>query len=1772
MLKVVWKYLIFLFFTSVCLGNFSAYNDCIRGTEDATAENVTNWTIYNGFLSNSSGPLIDFDNGFQVPVIASFTWNSATGLGVSETSGSSEGVSQPRPGTPAYDVFGGIVDFSNRCIYYGNSGWWVEVTFTGLDPGKNYTFVTTAIRATEDTGYTDRLTLFSLSGHISAINNSSEGIYLKNGNLSVLSAAGNHLNTTGYVVRWDTIRVADGGDGTGQFSVRAEAFGSDYRAYPFGGFMLEETGNSAPTVDAGGDSAFHYPLAYTTLNGSVGDDGYGDPDGFLESTWSQISGPASVEFVSDIHQPQIRVHFPATGVYQLRLSATDGELSAWDDVYVTVNDFLCPPGDINGDCRTTYADLELLALGWLEGGEPSGADLTGDWQVDMEELALLAKSWQEDWTGFLQVTLSPDPAVAAGARWRVDGGDWQLSGNVIDSLAEGVHYVEYSTAAGWVSPDGHEVSIVRQETTSVAGEYHIPPQTLVISEFLAVNSNISNLLPLPSVNSFTEVGGRQVYEDWIELHNLKDEPISLDGWYLTDNAENLTKWQFPSGYSIPAKGYFVVYASNKDFDKYGYPFADDLGNLHTNFELSMSGEYLALVRPDGEWVEHTYGIYPKQRGLVSYGIGSDGRIGYLTGVTRGAANTGIYEGTAGDTSFSVNRGFYDEPVTVHISCSTPDAVIRYTTNTSEPTATTGIVYNPANPIVISQTTCLRAAAFKAGHLPSNVDTQTYLFLDNVLVQATNPVTGAQTVPSGYPTTWPGPDGTSSGSVTGDYQVDPDIASPTGLFGYLYAAALKNDLKAIPSISIVVPTAQFFAATTGIYTNQAQDGTERAGSMEFLDPAGTEKFHTNCGVRMQGGAGHDGGGTTLNRWKCYKLSMRLTFRGVYGGKLEYPVFGERGAKEYDTIVLDSRPQNSWVHADAVQRTSGDYVRDQVSSDTQLALGGYACHGRPVHLYLNGLYWGLYWLHERPDDSFAASYLGGNKDDYDVIKHDYTNVVSGDNTEYIALFSISATSPNAVTAFGNLKQKLDVAGFIDYLIANYYIGNGDWDHKNWYASYNRFDPAGRWRWHMWDGEHIMDDGTSMAPQDVTTKSTGMAPTGLHQRWIANAEYRTLFGDRVHKHFFHDGALTPTNFAALFTNLTGQIDRAIVGESARWGDNRRAATPYTRNTEWLTEVNRLLNNFIPGRRDVVLNQFTGKSPAWYPNVAAPEFYINSVQQYGGDAPTGALLTMSTGGNTVWYTLDGSDPRLAGGAVNPGAVSYSAAVSLSKSVRTKARARTSGGVWSALAEATFDVGPVQENLRITELMYHHPMDAELEFIELKNIGSEAVNLNRVQFTKGIAYTFGDVSVAPGGFALLVRNQTLFESYYTDLPAGVPVVQWTAGALDNAGETLTLADSMGRTIHSFTYDNKWYPLTDGGGFSLTIYDADNPDLTVWDSKAGWRASTAAGGTPGSDETGLAPDSIVINELLAHSHDTLPDWIELYNTTPQTISIGGWFLSDSRSSLMKYEIPSGTEIAGYGYVVLYEDLHFGSAFAFSADGETACLTSGEDGQLTGYQVTQSFDASSRNVPLGRYVKSDGDMDFVALSEATPGAANAYPLVGPIVISEIQYNPYASNTGDEYIELFNNTAEAVMLQELVKTETAQGVFIEEVISWAFTEGIDFSFPAETQIPAGGFLILAKNPTAFNTYYAGLLLPGTAVLGPFEGALSNGGEKIRLCKPGEQAFNKSRAWIRVDQVTYDDESPWPTEPDGNGMTLQRIDTEAYGNDPSNWVAGNPRPGVL
>jgi hypothetical protein len=581
--------------------------------------------------------------------------------------------------------------------------------------------------------------------------------------------------------------------------------------------------------------------------------------------------------------------------------------------------------------------------------------------------------------------------------------------------------------------------------------------------------------------------------------------------------------------------------------------------------------------------------------------------------------------------------------------------------------------------------------------------------------------------------------------------------------------------------------------------------------------------------------------------------------------------------------------------------------------------------------------------------------------------------------------------------------------------------------------------------------------------------------------------------------------------------------------------------------------------------------------------------ISDHIGDLQAGDNILAVHGLNTSTTSSDFlvSVELEASSGVAPGAIEYTGGFNLDKSTDLKSRVyKDSTEEWSALNEAVYGFNGITENLRITEIMYHpqdtnNPNDPNEEYIELKNIGASPINLNLVRFTNGIDFVFGPNSLVAGQYILVVKNIDAFEAEYG---TSRPVAGQYTGSLDNNGEKIELEDAMGTTILNFSYSDGWRSITDGDGYSLTIINP-SADINDWDEKDSWRPSAYVNGSPGWDDSGIVPNpgDIVINEVMAHTDIEPNDWIELHNTTASAIDISGWYLSDNDSNLAKYEFEAGTVIDANGYLVVSQDVNFGAAasdpgkhipFALSENGETVSLTSALDsnGLLTGYRQKEDFGASLTGVSFGRYYKSStNNFNFVAMDYNTPGLANAYPKVGPIVINEIMYNPdwpaggSYENDQYEYIELYNNSSGPVTLYDYTLSEP-----------WKFTDGIDYTFPSspdEVTIGAGQSILIVKNPTAFSWRYP--TIPSSKIFGPYGGNLSNSGEKVQLGRPGEEVAG-IRYYIRIDRVDYSDGSHpqdcpggidlWPAEADGGGSSLIRIDTNLYGNDPNNWQAGS------
>ena len=1012
---------------------------------------------------------------------------------------------------------------------------------------------------------------------------------------------------------------------------------------------------------------------------------------------------------------------------------------------------------------------------------------------------------------------------------------------------------------------------------------------------------------------------------------------------------------------------------------------------------------------------------------------------FFATATPGDANTAEYWLYVEDTKFDHDRGFYDAAFDLVITTATDGAAIYYTLDGTVPGEAGGTLFNPATPIHVVGTTVVRAAAFKDHHAPSDVDTQTYIFLDDVITQAAN-----GQAPAGWPASW--------GSNTVDYGMDPDIVNHPD-----YAASIQDSLLAIPSLSVVMNLDDLFGSA-GIYSHPGSHGIawERPGSLELVDPAGDtdNQFQVEAGVRIRGGFSRSTGNP--------KHALRFFFRDEYGdAKLDFPLFGDEGTDEFNAIDLRTAQNYSWSFQGDSRNT---FLRDIFARDVQGQMGQQYTRGEYYHLYINGMYWGLYQTDERAEASYGASYYGGDPDDYDVVKSAgssggyATEVTDGNDAAYRRLWEASQTGfetdeiyygAQGMDADGTPNPAkeclLDVGSVIDYMIGIYYGGDkdapisnfiGNNRVNNFFSIYNRENPTG-FKFFRHDGEHTLDMGlTSRIGPFLHPDLELLAyfnPQTLHQKLTANADYRMQFADHVHRYFANGGVLTPEIATALVQGRAAEIDQAIIAESARWGDAKRT-TPYTRET-WVGAVSTVVN-FLQGRTNTVLQQF--KNAGWYPNVDAPTFHIDGTYQHGGIIGRTAELTVTAPAGTIHYTLDGTDP------IDSGTV-YAGAIVLPDGGHVKARVYDNG-VWSALNEATFyiDLSP---DIRVTEIMYNpgqstadeiaagYADNDDFEFIEVKNISAtETLPLTGLRFGDGIEFTFPDMLVAPGQYVVIAKNPAAFGTRYSGF-AGTMVGPFDLGtSLRNSGEKLRLDGPIGGMIHEFSYADGWYDHTDGDGFSLTIRDPDG-EPALWDQADGWRASAAPGGSPGTGDTLPSPGSIVISEVLAHSDDPFEDVIELYNASGSPIDVTGWWLSDQKSDqtgtevLTKYQIPTLAAIQPGGYVAFYEDADFGGAFSLSELGDDVYLSSNVGGVAGGYREHVDFGASPTNVSIGLHVKSTGGTDFTLLGDHTFGFANAFAFHDEIVINEIMYHPadptpdeiaagFINDESFEFIELYN----------------------------------------------------------------------------------------------------------------------------------------------------------
>ena len=536
--------------------------------------------------------------------------------------------------------------------------------------------------------------------------------------------------------------------------------------------------------------------------------------------------------------------------------------------------------------------------------------------------------------------------------------------------------------------------------------------------------------------------------------------------------------------------------------------------------------------------------------------------------------------------FSQLHGLYDGgELTVSMEATDADAEIRYTTDGSLPTKSS---LRYTQPLTISKTTILRAAEVKGDTVASDVTTASYLFVSSVLSQSNKP--------AGYPAEW-GSYTQIWGTAEADYEMDPEMTGDTKL-----RPKIAEGLKQLPILSLVSDKDNFFSHENdpergGIYIftgppvgDNTGHGWTRAASVELMGGPQGHDLSVGCGVRLHGGHGR-------LAEKNPKHSFRLVFKEQYGPKtLKYPLYGAGEPSKFDQLVLRCHFGNAWQHWSEGNRQKAQYTRDVWARRMQRRMGRTSVNALYVHLFLNGMYWGIYNVAERVDDQYGKNHLGGSKSDIDVIKieEDGGNHIEAAEGTLDAYELMTQTAARAAddAYYQQLDTLLDIGNFIDYMLINQYGGNTDWDHHNWYAIRRRGDESGPstgFRFLCWDSEIIFEN----VNENVLKKNNGdKFPTGIFHNLLRNRQFARRYQQRANEVLADDGPLGRQSVVEVWDSLYNTISTALYAEAARWGDYRRdvhrwqsKGKLYTVDNHYMAERNRLLKEYFPYRTKNVL-----------------------------------------------------------------------------------------------------------------------------------------------------------------------------------------------------------------------------------------------------------------------------------------------------------------------------------------------------------------------------------------------------------------------------------------------------------------------------------------------------------------------------------------------------------------------------------------------------------
>ncbi len=1222
-------------------------------------------------------------------------------------------------------------------------------------------------------------------------------------------------------------------------------------------------------------------------------------------------------------------------------------------------------------------------------------------------------------------------------------------------------------------------------------------QNIILSEVLASNYS-TNIDP-----DFYE------FSDWIELINISESDINVGNYYLTNDSQNKYKYRIPENTIMPGRSCLILWADSLNTIQ---------TNIHTSFKLQREGGKLYLRNGYGILIDSL--TYTSQKTDMSYGISGDDKTQLLY---FGTPSPGAINSTVGTSSqnristpeFSMEGGVYNHAVSISLFSPVPGAVIRYTTDGSLPTQTSA-QYSSA--LYFDKTTVLKAVTFATDQPHSKCVTHTYLVNENLSL----PVVSISLNPRYF---W--------NDTIGFY-----VEGTNGMTGWEtgYGPSPKSNFNM---------------------------NWRRPMHIEFYDENHQKGFSDDGEVKVYGG------------WSRGAVVKSLA---IYPeNKINYRLFKEKPFEDYESFIIRNAG-NEWAKTKLRDAILQSLAINQIDVDLQ--------GNRPAVLFINGKYWGVYNIREKINEDYVKTNHEYNQDNLDFLEA-YRIVKSGDMVHYNAMMDFLNNSDLSDNInYEYLKTQMDVYECMNYFITGIYSGHGDWIYNgnNNLRLWRPRTATGIWRWLLYDTDGSFYSSTAHGIADAVNTSTHLA------KLLENQEAQTYFVNTFSAML--NNAFAPQRAIHYIDSLKAliepEMDRHIkkwkntdddMGLPAAWktpgavgyiqSDDGYGGPCLSTYAEWESTFN-TARSVASDRPATLLNELRS-----YFNLGLPSnirLMVSDVK--AGIVEVNKVLVLNSGAEQTYFnnqTLNLSAQAKFGHKFS----SWKKYTSQNNVLVTKSdtwkyldNGVEQGTLWTSLEfdDSSWSSGNAQ-------LGYGDGDEATIV-----SYGSDAGNKNVTTYFRKTFTADNTILNVPGTINLMADDGAVVylngqEITRFNLPSGTinysTLAEYAVGG-DNESlyHSYSLPEGLIRSgtnilaveIHqvsptssdiSFDFELSALKKSDSGTIIGTTPDIEY----IVDGDAILEAEF---------ETAETTIDLHLNEFVANNRTSFydeegnsSDWIEVHNSSSDTIDIAGMYLTDDLTNPMKYRMPASgndsTKIPPQGYTVLFADgntnegvLHLN--FRLDADGEQIGLSE-EIAHDIVYYDTISFGSQIMDLSYGRYPDATGDWSI--LEKTTPLMANELYVrsdVSGLYMNEIM--AYNSNEpggeSSDWIEIYNSNDYPVDLG---------GLFISDNPDNLTKCRIPSVYPDSTTIPAKGFLVLKANEKA-----------GTSILN-LNFKLNSMGEELALI----QYSNGNERYI--DYLWFGqqtNEASFGRLPDGSStVKILPSKTPGWSNSTPTSIQGLPNP---